>query len=116
MAKSMVERQNRIGRQFGSSASFVAGFLMVFLSFGVIRGIFAIVGSFFVFNPPLSVEGGLLSLLCAIIVPIIAGRVWKNKSGTFWTGVSVGLIALFIVLVIWTFLAGVWWEHGELRA
>jgi predicted Na+-dependent transporter len=84
---------------------------MVFLSFGMIRGIFVIVGFFLALNPPFSVVGGLLSLLCAITVPIVVGQVWKNRSNTYWTGVSVGLIALFIILVIWALLAGAWWEE-----
>jgi hypothetical protein len=97
----------RAGRQLGSSVYFVAGFLIDLLSYGIIEGIWKLVLSFFVINT-WSVIAIPLVLFSIIIVPIIAGRVWKHKRNDYWNGVLLG----FAVLSIITFVRALQFRHG----
>ena len=101
-------RARRAGRQLGSSVHFFSGFLIDLLSYGIIGGIWILVLSFFVIDPPLNAIGIPLVLFGIIIVPIIVGRVWKHRRNEYWNGVLLG----FAVLSIIVFLYMLQFRHG----
>jgi len=91
-----------------SILSFIVGVSIVSLFSVIILGLKYLINSVWVgYEEPYFEILNDLSGLCIILMPAIAGRLWKSKTNAYWIGMIVGLCAVLSILALYAIASSI---------